>query len=86
MFEQITFTGSAIATLNPQVYGSAAKAIISISGSDIRVRLDKTAPTTSIGIALAAGGIFTLTSKAEIQAFRAISTGTTTLNIQYLVV
>ena len=75
-YESVTITNSATA-LTAGTYGAATHAVITAETAPMRFRIDGTAPTASEGHLLNPGDTVTLTSAADIAAFRGIRTGAT---------
>lgn len=85
MFQQITVAGTAIG-LDITIPGhSFNKAVISVENANVRVRLDGTDPTTTVGLRLKTDTVFSLENRNEINNFRVISEGgAAILNILFL--
>lgn len=91
-FEQITVS-SAVKTLTVANYQSqlatgerltARKALISVAGDAIRVRIDGTDPASGTGHLIGAGDDIELNGQAQIQAFKAIrETSDATIAVTY---
>ena len=78
--QQAVTTAAALANIPP----AATYALIFVEDQGVRTRDDGTAPTTTVGMAYAAGAVIELNSRRQINAFRVISlTGTAELNISF---
>ena len=76
-FEALVVTNAAAVGFTPATYGTARQAIVQVQDQAIRYRIDGVAdPTTSVGIEAAVGTIIKLTSKDQLQKFRAIAVST----------
>jgi hypothetical protein len=74
-YETKTVADSAVG-LTSGTYGDATKAEMTLESSQIRVRKDGTAPSSSEGHLVEIGDIIILESAADIANFKAIRTGT----------
>ena len=75
--EQLTVT-NAVKVLTSAKYAGATKALITVTGADLRFRLLAVGdPTTTLGHQLKNGESLQLTSLADITNFKAIRTGAT---------
>lgn len=70
-----TSTDILIGSGHPQV--NSASCVSNSSGGEFRYRVDGTAPTTSVGIPVPAGGALTFTNTSALLNFKGIRTGST---------
>lgn len=88
-FENLSIAGTAVglAALTKEPGGTGAGLVTACVGqvetAQVRVRLDGTAPTASVGVALEVGDILELRNVHDIGAFKAIRTTVTSGRIQF---
>lgn len=71
-FESLNVNGTVV-SLSRDVFGSCAKAIITVDGGSVRFRIDGGYPTTTAGHLLASGDKLILETNKEINSFKAIN-------------
>lgn len=82
-FESVT-VGSTAAVLTAAKYAGATTALITVETASIRMRMDGTAPTSTVGTLLNAGDQRLLTSPEQIAGFQAIAVGSdATIQVEY---
>lgn len=89
-YEEVTVSSTSkeltAATYQPTTGQGAKQARILVTGGNINVRSDGTAPTSTVGTPYKAGNLIVLESQAEIVDFRAIKSGAldAVLRVSYL--
>lgn len=82
-FESVTVSSTAVG-LTPATYAGATTALITVETAAIRMRMDGTAPTASVGTLLNAGDGIILNSPEQIAGFQAIAVDAdATIMIEY---
>lgn len=81
-YQQLTVSTTAIGLSVP---AGATRAVVYVEAQPIRWRDDSTAPTSSVGVLIAAAASFELPSVQSLNGFKAIRSGGTdaTLNVVY---
>ena len=81
-YQQITVSTTAVGLTVP---AGASRAVVVVEGQPLRYRDDKTDPTASVGMLVAAGTRFELDSRQSMLAFKAIRQGASdaTLCVSY---
>lgn len=84
--ESITVSNTVIgftdATINPGTGNKPFKAVFTIETAQIRFTVDGTTPTTTVGFLGNINDVVTINGQHDIQAFKAIRTGSTDAVIQ----
>jgi len=88
-FEQITVSTVAkaftLATYSPGTKGTALLATVIVESNGVRYRKDGTAPTSSVGMPLAAGDVLYVWGSVDIKNIKFIRSGAAdaTLSVEY---
>lgn len=73
-YESLTVSNAAVGCTTPQSGMTPMAALLTVETNSIRYRTDGTAPTTSEGHLVAAGGVIELYGRGEVKNFKAIRT------------